>query len=410
MKIALVTTDFLPNIGGVAQHVFEIAKALQNSADEVEVITIDSTTRWNDLRKPAYQDNGDSFSVWRIPFVVNRSIKFISGQLSSRVSSARFGRELLSRLHQLKPDVVHWHALNTTRNPMQLWRECATVWTNHTSHFIDSLGSAKGRAYAEQARCADEIITPSVELWELTASLGIDRDKIHFIPNGVDCARFHPAANGSAWRKALQVEPDRLIVLCPRRLEKKNGVSDFVRAANLLLRHHAARAIFVIAGDFVGPSSESEQQLVEQLISQSGYQESFHKLGRIENKDMPGLYACSDLIVIPSLMEATSLSGLEAMAAGKPIVATNVGGLPFLIRDGDNGILVQPRNPADLAEAIQRLLTSPDLRAKFGTHGRTRAEEDFDWKIIAQRTKEIYRAAIDRHRLSPRCSMQHAVA
>lgn len=112
---------------------------------------------------------------------------------------------------------------------------------------------------------------------------------------------------------------------------------------------------------------------------------------------MPGLYALSDVIVIPSLMEATSLSAMEGMAAGKPIVATNVGGLPFLVRHGDNGFCVPPRSPDDLARAIKQLLDSQTQRAQFGKSSRERVEAELDWTITAQRTKQIYGLAIDRH-------------
>lgn len=400
MKIALVTTDFLPNIGGVAQHVFEIARALQEGGDEVEIITVDLTSRWDHLRKPPQKEKVDGLPVWRIPFVVNRSIKFISGQVSSRVSSQVFQNELLKRLEHLRSDVVHWHALNTTNNPMSQWRSSARVWTNHTSHFIDSLRLKGASHYEKQAKQADEIIAPSEELCELTASLGINRERIHFVPNGVDCARFRPNAQTAPWPERLKVDKDELVVLCPRRLEKKNGVSYFVRAAILLLQQASINATFVISGDFAGPRSESEESLVEKLIGESDYEKSFRLLGRVENRDMPGLYACSDLVVIPSLMEATSLSALEAMAAGKPIVATNVGGLPFLIREGHNGVLVPPCRPAELAQAMKRLLDSPNLRTQLGRNGRARVETEFDWRVIARRTKEVYRTAIERYSIS----------
>src|SRR5207245_6926099 len=143
---------------------------------------------------------------------------------------------------------------------------------------------------------------------------------------------------------------------------------------------------------------ESEEDLVAKLIRESGFEKSFCPLGRVENKDMPGLYACSDLVVMPSLIEATSLSAMEAMAAGKPLVSTNVGGLPYLVRDGENGFLVPPRQTTALAEAMKRLLDSPTDRKNFGKNGRARVEAELDWKIIARRTREIYEMAIERHR------------
>jgi glycosyltransferase involved in cell wall biosynthesis len=398
MKVALVTTDFLPNIGGVTQHIVEIAKALLADGDFVEVIAPRYTSRWSDLWKAPYAETPLGIPVWRIPLVVNTSIKFITGQISSRISDQRLGRELLKRLAQLQPDVVHWHALSSRHHPLGRWSESAKVWTNHTSHFIVGIGSDRRRHYRKEAEQADEIIAPSEELCELTANLGVSREHVHFIPNGVDCHRFSPTMDTSYWRKRLGLASREHLVLCPRRLEKKNGVSYFIQAAISLLKEGVRDVKFAVAGDFVGPRSESEEDIVANLVGNSTFKDCFYILGRVENKDMPGLYASSDVVVIPSLMEATSLSAMEAMAAGKPLVSTDVGGLPFLVRDGENGFLVPPRQPSELARAIERLLDSPALRTEFGKNGRARVEKELDWRIIAKRTKEIYVAAIERHR------------
>ena len=400
MKIALVTNDFLPNLGGVPQHEVELAKALQQSGNEVEVVTIDLSSRWRDLSKDAFQEEVEGFSVWRIPFVINRSIKFVTGQISSRRSEKKFQRQLLQRLSYFQPDVVHWHVLDLRTYPLANWSKTARVWTNHTSHFVSGVTSSRRRHYQVEASQADEIIAPSEELCELTAGLGIARERIHFIPNGVDPLRFQPNVDSSAWREKLAFGSQDKVILCPRRLAKKNGVSYFVRAAVKLLRNGLTDAIFVISGDFEGPRVESEEDLVTKLVESSGFKNSFRQLGRVENADMPGLYSCSDLVVMPSLIEATSLSAMEAMAAAKPVISTDVGGLPFLIRDGENGLLVPPRDANALANAIKQLLASPQLRTRFGHSGRRRVEQELDWKIIARQTKNIYELAIGRHRVS----------
>jgi glycosyltransferase involved in cell wall biosynthesis len=409
MKIALVTTDFLPNIGGVAQHVLEIAKTLQEDGEDVEIITVDLTSHWNQLRRASRAERLEGFSVWRIPFVINRSVKFIAGQLSSRISSGLFQSELLKRFRYLKPDVVHWHALNTTNNPICRWHSSARVWTNHTSHFIESLNSKRRSQFKNQAEQADEIIAPSEELCTLTASLGIPCERIHFIPNGVDCDRFTPDVDTSYWRQRLQLTNGERLILCPRRLERKNGVSYFIQAAVSLLGEGPRDVTFAVAGDFSGPKSESEEEVVRALVAKSKFSDRFHMLGRVENKEMPGLYAASEFVVIPSLMEATSLSAMEAMAAGKPIISTDVGGLPFLVRDGENGFLVTARQPSELAQAMKRLLDSPSQRMEFGKNGRARVKSELDWRIIARRTKKIYQLAIERHRDSRKSLVDIAV-
>jgi glycosyltransferase involved in cell wall biosynthesis len=398
MKVTLVTTDFLPNIGGVTQHIVEIAKALLAGGDDVEVIAPLYTTDWKALNKPCYREVSDRIPVWRIPLVLNRSIRFVTGQISSRISNKRFEREILKRLDENPPDVVHWHALQTGGHSLAMWSRSAKVWTNHTSHFVTGIGSSQRRHYEEEARRADEIIAPSQELCQLTASLGIARERIHFISNGVDSSRFTPDANTSHWTDRLRLTSDQMLILCPRRLAKKNGVRYFIEAATSLLMEDRRDVRFAVAGNFSGPKSESEEDVVKTLVARSKFSDRFHLLGRVENKDMPGLYATSEFVVIPSLIEATSLSAMEAMAAGKPVISTDVGGLPFLIREGENGFLVRARQSGELARAMKRLLDSPSQRIEFGKHGRARAESELDWRLVAGRTKEIYKLAIDRHR------------
>lgn len=397
MNIALVSTDFLPNIGGVAQHVVEIAKALLAGGDKVTVIAPSYSSRWSNFRRKAYREIRDGTPIFWIPLVLDTSIRFVTGQISSRISDRRFGRELLNELQELRPDVVHWHALESRHHPLARWRASARVWTNHTSQFIVGIASAKRRHFRKEAEEADEIIAPSEELCELTATLGIPRERLHFIPNGVDCRRFNPNVDPSFWRKKLGLTNTERLILCPRRLEKKNGVKYFIQAAISLLKEGFHDLKFAVAGDFTGDRTESEEETVTALVMESGCSDHFHILGRVENEDMPGLYAACQLVVMPSLMEATSLSAMEAMAAGKAIVATKVGGLPFLVRDGENGWLVPPQQPDALAAAMKRLLNSAAQQEEFGRNGRARVEAELDWRAIAKRTKAIYELAMARH-------------
>lgn len=111
-------------------------------------------------------------------------------------------------------------------------------------------------------------------------------------------------------------------------------------------------------------------------------------------RDIPDLLAALDIVVSASLRESLPLSILEAMAAGKPIVATRVGGLPEAVADGQTGLLVAPAQPRPLAEAITELALDPELRQKFGAAGRQRVAAHFSLKEIASRIEEIFRRVI----------------
>jgi glycosyltransferase involved in cell wall biosynthesis len=112
------------------------------------------------------------------------------------------------------------------------------------------------------------------------------------------------------------------------------------------------------------------------------------------NDDLPSYYADADVVAIPSLKEATSIAGLEAMASACATVATNVGGLPEILQDNITGLLVPPCDPKALASAIERLIKAPDLRRRLGQAARARVEKEFTWEHAARETVRAYERAI----------------
>lgn len=393
MRITMLSTDYLPNIGGVAQHIYELSRALQADGADVEVICVAASAKWGDLRKEPWLEQCAGLPTFRIPWVSNRSIKFFSGHLSARLSQRLFVRAAGRRLAERPPDVLHWHAVDV-RNFSAATFPGAKIWTNHTSNFIEGIRHPSSLAsYQKEAASADAIICPSDELAALTVQIGVPRNKVHFISNGVDSQRFRPDVDTSVWRGRLGLGPGTRLILCPRRLEKKNGVRFFVEAALEVLAQGQHDCVFAVAGNYTGPRHDSDEDVASALIASSPFAKSFRLLGRVENREIPGLYAAAHFVVMPSLLEATSLSAMEAMASSKAVLSTNVGGLPFLVRDGENGILVPPADSHALAEGMKCLLASPDLCARLGMAGRQRVEDDLDWSKIARQTLDIYRRA-----------------
>ena len=130
---------------------------------------------------------------------------------------------------------------------------------------------------------------------------------------------------------------------------------------------------------------------MESILREAGCHDQAIFLGNVPNPQMPDIYRAADISVLPSFMEATSITGLESMATGVPLVGTRVGGIPYLIDDGQTGWLVQPGRPDQLATAIRRLIENPDLRAKLGGAARQKVEQTFSWDAIAAETAKHYR-------------------
>jgi L-malate glycosyltransferase len=204
------------------------------------------------------------------------------------------------------------------------------------------------------------------------------RGRLAVIHNGVDLARFAPAADGWSRRAPMMVA-----TLANLRPEK--GLLQLVEAAAVVTRQ-VPRARFVIWGD--GPLRRD----LDALIRARGL------TGLVE---MPGatlqpesvLKGC-DVFVLPSLSEASSNVVLEAMATGLPVVATRVGGLPGLVEDQRTGLLVSPDDAPALAQAIVRLLETPDLAAAMGARGRARALAEFGLDRLAERVDTFYCRAL----------------
>jgi glycosyltransferase involved in cell wall biosynthesis len=201
-------------------------------------------------------------------------------------------------------------------------------------------------------------------------------DKIDVVHNAVRCERFRVTVDPEL-RQQLTGPIDRPTVLTVARLDVQKGLDVLLKAAS-----RVPEARFVVAGD--GPQRSSLETQADEL----GLGDRLVFLGR--RTDIPRLLAASDVFVLPSLYEGTSLAVLEAMAAGKALVSSKIGGTDELVVDGESGLLV-PRGDADaLAVAIRRLLRDSTLRARLGDAARERAETLFSASPTVARVTGVY--------------------
>ena len=199
------------------------------------------------------------------------------------------------------------------------------------------------------------------------------------IPNGVDVKKFSPGSR--EMRGKIGVGDDEVMIIVARRMAPKNGVSVFARSVRALA---GLPVRIVFAGD------GEERPTIEKLIDESGLADRVTLLGNIPNDQMPSFLRAADMSVLPSLMEATSIAGLEAMACGLPLVGTNVGGIPEIIENEVTGLLVPKGDAAALGNAVKRLTLDALTRRAMGVAARERVEAEFSWPVIAGRTAEIY--------------------
>src|SRR5262249_10910403 len=237
----------------------------------------------------------------------------------------------------------------------------------------------------------DRIVTVSDDLgrW-LVDRVRIPTRKVITIRNGVDVNRFRPG-NPAAARAALGLPTNRFVVGTVGRLDPVKGQTTLLRAFALLRSLCADQgALLLIVGD--GPC---RSELTALMVS-AGLDGRVHFLG--ERHDIPEVLQAMDAFVLPSIAEGSSNTLLEAMATGLPVVATRVGGSPELVDNDVNGILVAPREPQALAEAIGSYLSDSRLRALHGASARERAVACFGLERMTNSYLGLYRQLVS-HRL-----------
>lgn len=365
MKVLLHCVYFPPEVGGLESHVHGLATGLVQAGHEVRVVTSRS------LPDAPADEVMDGVRVHRSWFPSRSPAGWVLHALGSTPRTVRWARWA---------DVVHAQAFASVL-PCRVaagWAGRRMVVTFHTSHFLQRARRARWRpALRWMVRAGDHVLAASSEIAGVAEDLTGGDVVVEALTNGVDTERFRPPPGDSD----STGRPPRIVV--PRRLFAKNGVEFLVRALPEI-RATIPDIEALIVGD--GP----ERGTLERLAAELGVADSVRFEGTRPHGDMPALLASSDLAVIPSLMEATSVAGLEAMACGIPVVASRVGGLPEII-DDQVGTLVPPGDPEALARAIVDLLGSPS-RAAMGRRARERVVAHWSNARLVERHVRIYRA------------------
>ena len=211
---------------------------------------------------------------------------------------------------------------------------------------------------------------------QLVAELGVPESRIRLVAgSGVDLERFQP-----------RPVPDGVpVVVMHARLLWHKGVGEYVAAARLL-RRRGVVARFLLAGE---PDPANPASIPAEQITEWAREGSIEFLGQVD--DVPGLLAASHIVCLPSHREGLPKSLIEAAAAGRAIVTTDVPGCRAVVRDGDNGLLVSVENPDALADGLERLISNPELRQAMGVRGRARAEREFGLDVVIGQTLALYR-------------------
>jgi glycosyltransferase involved in cell wall biosynthesis len=357
---------FYPEVGGMESHMLSLARGFVRLGDEVEVITSNSL-------KSRKVEIYDGISIIRTPFFGKNLIGWV---LTTVFSLKDFFRRAKIA------DIVHGHDIASIFPCMlaKIFQDKPFVLTLHSSHFIKVSGKPVFKNYLEWGiKGSDYIFAASEEIRDIANKL-VPEKKIEALVNPVDTEIFSPEVTPSINRRK-----EEFILVCPRRLVEKNGVHLLIEAMPEISSKKKVKLI--IAGD--GPLRER----IEERLKELKIEEKVVLLGTVPNEKMPGIISSGDLIVIPSLMEATSIAALESMACGKPIAASRVGGLPEII-DKDVGFLMEAGNPLDIAKKINIALSDINLLKRKGKAARKRVVSNWSSNRLVTEHREVFERII----------------
>ncbi len=283
---------------------------------------------------------------------------------------------LVLRLAQLfrgeRIDVVHTHDERPLLYGAAAARLARVPRVVHTRHGQKARNTRRQVIlFRLAAGLADRVACVSNDAAALTVREGVAPARVRTVRNGIDLARFAysgPAANGP--------------VVTVARLSPEKDVATLVRAAALAVRERPSFRLEV-AGDGVCMPA------LKQLTAELGLEEHVYFHGEVH--DVAGLLGRAGLFVLPSVEEGISLTLLEAMARGLPVVATRIGGNPEVVIDGDTGLIVPARDPAAMARALLRVLGDAPGGRRMGRAGRQRVETHFDVRRMVAAYEALYR-------------------
>jgi glycosyltransferase involved in cell wall biosynthesis len=318
----------------------------------------------------------------------NLGARVLTHRVSSRLDLS-FGFWLFRWLRREKIDLIDSH-FDMVNLPGVFWAYLAGTpcrfW--HQRNFIfPRLMPFKKTIYRLLNHITDGVICTSSILARDMVKRGIREDLVYDIPNGVDLSVFLEIEKERIpMREALKIPRDIPVVVMVSQAREEKGCIHLVRASRDIVRNHPGVRFIHVGG---GPLEKD----LKKEAGRIGMSESWMWLG--ERSDVPRILAASDLLVLPSYMEGFPNAVLEAQAAGVPVVASKVGGLPAAVREGETGILIPPKNEKAISEAVCRLLGDKALLRCMGESGKRFIRENFDVREQVRNTLDLYEKTAD---------------
>jgi glycogen(starch) synthase len=404
-RVALLPSAYPPALGGVEELTRHLALALVDAGDEVEVWTLHG-----DDSAPETVEVRDDLIVRRFPMPLPAS------KWSSLYRSATIGPRTLfsmrNAIDAFRPDVLHvvcfgpngayaTVAARLAGLPLVVTLQGETVMDDsdifQTSRTLKAALRRGIRSAAAVTGCSAFTLADAEERFGLAPGRGlvipngVDVDGTHTVPDGASDPR--PAGPGAEAAPSPEAGPSpepgppgRPYILALGRVVEKKGF-DLLLAAYAGMDESLRTVDLVIGG--AGPALEGLQASARSF----GLADRVHFAGRLSRAQVARFMAGAELFVMPSRLEPFGIVVLEGWRAGVAVVATTKGGPPEFVRDGEDGVLVDPFDTPGFSSALERLVSDDDWRRSIAAAGRARVDE-FAWPVIADRYRAVYSSVI----------------
>jgi D-inositol-3-phosphate glycosyltransferase len=301
-------------------------------------------------------------------------------------------------------DIIHshyWLSGIAAETLSDLWEGTPIV------HMFHTLGEMKNRIARSEAeregayringekqvlRRADRVIVATIaELTQLRFLYKANQSKLVIIPPGVDVTHFYPIPSDEA-KMYVGLKPEDRMVLFVGRIEPLKGVDTLIQAMSCVqLKEERPVHLAIIGGDPAASPQEmsAEMARLQKLCDDLAVGQTVVFLGKRDQDKLPYYYSAAELLVMPSHYESFGMVALEAMACGTPVIASEVGGLAYLVRDGETGFTIPDQEPEALCEKIAWLLSDHDLHTTMSRHAVEYAQ-DYAWEKIAKQIVAVY--------------------
>lgn len=371
--------------------VHEQVRALVRMGHDVRVVAPTGwapplLTRWRSFREVPGVDTFQG-----VPVLHPRKLSLPGARLGHRNGDAMLLSiaKPLRRVHERWPfDVIHAHMLvpdGWAAARMGASLRVPVVATAHRADVLDvpARGPRSRAQVAEAIQEIDQVCAVSAAIGAAADALATPRRPVAVVPNGADTTVFTPRPVAEA-RARLGLPDGERIVTYVGKLVPRKGVDTLIEAMGLLARRPGGAPLLVAGG--IGEMREG----LERRAAELGVADRVRFVGKVPHDDVGWWMAAGDLFVLPSLSEGLPTVVCEAMNCGRPVVATAVDGTPEIVRDGVTGLLVPPRQPAALADALAAVLDDPDRAARMGAEALRLGRELYTWDANARRMTELY--------------------